>query len=617
MKDTYDYESKKAVRLQAKEFLSRNHSSAQLKNAKVLTLMGHENNELTQIWDPLGVQRQNITVIEQNSDSYKIIQQKIIDENWNVKLEPKQNITTFLGETRQKFDIINLDYQGYFDKAKEEDLTNIISKQLLYSGSTLLTWYSGRRENLSSQNLMHSLETNAKAKQVMRKLAYENNLDKEQQLIDELRQLRFSSTQPALDINRDLGITSYLTDLMSLGRSVDLKFLHPIIIANKLQSKLVPIVENGIHAQKLNHFLLYILKTNKSELAFDNGYGPQLLAFKRIRDAKLEKREPDMKDRYTLAELYFPEAGQKLAMHEAEKIVMNQINNLSYEYRHINAEFAGMIAHLLFMKDLKAYMQDSMERYFYHGDKGTPMYVDFLHLVQPETPLIKYDIKSNGINLHASTFKNITYTKINRIGEIAKATAQSINPDFFPKRINIDDLFTEQKSKNKIDEKLQITTETNYAQTEVKAPQTITQIVEPAYDKQNEKVPKEKIYELLRSGVPAAEIYTAHPEYNPKQIAAYQAYITMDERGVKRGRHKKTREQIVETPASKIIHSTNIPVQDTLNKMVAPNLTKREVIELLSLGFDSKEIAETYNTSVYKIRPYKAHITMGTYQKAI
>jgi len=149
MKYTYDFDSKAKARGKLKEFIETVYTSPyKRKNLKVLTMCGHENVEFDQVWDPLGISRENIQIIESDYEAYNLIKQNNL--GCRITDYPMSDLD-FLSRTNQNFDIINLDYMGTFDKAKRDSLRYIAGRRILKNKGLLATWYSGRRENGGSK----------------------------------------------------------------------------------------------------------------------------------------------------------------------------------------------------------------------------------------------------------------------------------------------------------------------------------------------------------------------------------------------------------------------------------------------------------------------------------
>jgi len=142
MKDSYDYEVKAKARAMLKSTIQTIYPKpAARRTLKVLTLLGHQNLELEQIWDPLGVPRQNITNIEYDQKAYETSPKDRGTKNVFGNLE---DVIKTLPES---FDIINLDMVSPFNVHQRDILRAISFRQLLGEKGILATWYLGQREN--------------------------------------------------------------------------------------------------------------------------------------------------------------------------------------------------------------------------------------------------------------------------------------------------------------------------------------------------------------------------------------------------------------------------------------------------------------------------------------
>ncbi len=145
MKDTYDFDSKAKAREKLRAFVETVASKrSRRKDMKVLTMSGHEDVEFKQVWDPLGIPRENITVVEGNPQAHDLIR----SQNLGINLVDESiSMRNFLKSTPNTFDVMNLDYMGVFDLDKRDDITTIVGRGLLGEKGILATWYSGKREH--------------------------------------------------------------------------------------------------------------------------------------------------------------------------------------------------------------------------------------------------------------------------------------------------------------------------------------------------------------------------------------------------------------------------------------------------------------------------------------
>lgn len=155
MKDTYNYETKRKARIALKEFIERFYTKpSRRKELRVLTLLGHEPYELEQVWDPLGVPRENILCIESKRKIYDYIRK----QNRGVRmLDTPTSLESYVAETRETFDVINIDGVSPFGFEQRQVLRRIAGKGTLGEKGVLATWYLGARENGYHQEWFHTM----------------------------------------------------------------------------------------------------------------------------------------------------------------------------------------------------------------------------------------------------------------------------------------------------------------------------------------------------------------------------------------------------------------------------------------------------------------------------
>lgn len=141
MKETYDYEVKAKLRGRLKSFVHMIYPKRKIRrNLRILTLLGHENLELNQVWDPLEIQRANITNVEGNKKAYDLSpKDRGVEEIYGDLEDVVQTIDG-------PFDIINLDMVSPFTLQQREILREIAGRQLLGEKGILVTAYLGQRE---------------------------------------------------------------------------------------------------------------------------------------------------------------------------------------------------------------------------------------------------------------------------------------------------------------------------------------------------------------------------------------------------------------------------------------------------------------------------------------
>jgi hypothetical protein len=156
MKATYGYATKSAARAMLKETIKTVFPKQQQReHLQVATLLGHEDHELKEIWDPLGVKREHIYVIEDNATI--LAHQR--SQAWGVKLpEQPMDALSALVRSRQQFDIINIDETAPFGQHQRDTLRNIAQHGLLGRAGVLATWYQAKRDDENAKRWLLNMQ---------------------------------------------------------------------------------------------------------------------------------------------------------------------------------------------------------------------------------------------------------------------------------------------------------------------------------------------------------------------------------------------------------------------------------------------------------------------------
>jgi len=142
-KESYDFPVKGESRKMWYQFLDdrlpRNHRIRS--NLKVVCFPGPQALEITQVYDPLGISRENITAFERDKDNAKTLQGK----NLGIKVvdEPVED---YFFRTRDKYNIVHLDYQGNFGRAEAGALHCLYGRPLLKERAFVGTNFLRKRE---------------------------------------------------------------------------------------------------------------------------------------------------------------------------------------------------------------------------------------------------------------------------------------------------------------------------------------------------------------------------------------------------------------------------------------------------------------------------------------
>ena len=103
--------------------------------------LGEAGLEITQIYDPLGIERENVVGLERVTKRAK----RLKEASMGIQVENKLDFNYFQ-HTFKKFDVISLDYTSYFGDNQRYSLDVIAARGLLNPGGILVTNYYGARE---------------------------------------------------------------------------------------------------------------------------------------------------------------------------------------------------------------------------------------------------------------------------------------------------------------------------------------------------------------------------------------------------------------------------------------------------------------------------------------
>lgn len=139
MKETYDLKVKQRTRVILRNFIKR--SFKRYGNLRVLCLPGHECLEIFEIYDKLGIPRQNVVCLERDSEICGEIESK----KTGCQLMSYSLKEFMMGYTGEPFDIVSLDLMGqigtYWD-----DAGLLFTKRLMSNKAILFTNFLVQRE---------------------------------------------------------------------------------------------------------------------------------------------------------------------------------------------------------------------------------------------------------------------------------------------------------------------------------------------------------------------------------------------------------------------------------------------------------------------------------------
>lgn len=495
----------------------------------------------------------------------------MIDQSNNrMHLLPRQSIENFVENTNMKFDIMNLDYQGYFALKKNNLIKKITEKGMLSDKSVLATWFSGRRESEKTQNWKESWnysETEGILKPLIENYKKDPN---------ELLKLMIESSYKRLD---EIGAGEDRNEFISKKILRSLLFPgfeskhHPYLEFLGNKKDYISIFEKDEEIQKRNKNFLKILLENKEKLLHDDELYSieQYETFKKIKE--LAKKQQPIPDELKL-KLYQPfgiVGYLNYMIPLTKRKLKGYFNSIGISTPE---ESITPIATIISESPFKNYFLKKNERYFYHSDKGTPMYLDINSFLREDaSKIIPFKIKDKKILIPKSALRNKKL--YDRIEKHQKLQNESL------------------ENYIKFNERKELIPEQEKSPAKIPSPLVETNKFS------EKKLSKEEVYLLLKEGKTDKQILSIDPYQNPRTISAYKAHLTMDRLGIKKGRPKKNK---LET---KVMN---------FQSQSKDEFSKEEAIFLLREGFTPKEIIEQYSDefSLHQLAAFQAwYVTMG------
>lgn len=563
MVNTNDSEGKIKARDELYKFIRKHYTAEQLQNLKILTLISDKPYELEQVWDKLGVPRQNITTVERNPE----VREKIKKNHSGIRvIESYSSIDEFIGDTKEQFDIINLDYCGNFTPDQLDTLQNISSKRMLKDKGILATWYSGRREKETTKNFLKS--TYLTILEALHSTACELTEDKQE--LEAMNALMAKGIELSkTELDRSESITSMISSCMANPLSkeeleIGEKDLPKIIKLLNGEENVVSTIEKS---ENYTLLMKELLKLSSNEALLKETVGEKLANhYLNVRRKAIAREQPNFNDRLALA-MQFIETSESLkAMKDIiRKWAKNEMGKKTVQYGQNLPNLMENVA-LVLLLQTPQYLVFDNERLFYHGDHSTPMFVDFTLFGKKDFKDFYWFTKNGKLRFNAGTLTHFGYREVTRLNEYATLLKNS-NIMFMNDRKNLDSKTTDTEDSNTSPlENIANSQDSKLNQKESTAQNIVT---------------KEQIYTLLQQGKSVDEIHDLHPEYSKKRIGSYKAWITMKE-----GKD--------ENPKSDSLSST---------------LSREDAIMLLHDGHTPQEIADVFKVPIWKIRGYQAGIT--------
>lgn len=363
LKETYNYASKQKIRQELREFIEKNYSKqGQRKSLKILTLMGHEEHELTEIWDSLEIPRQNISVIERNPEIYELIKNK----NLGIKLI-NNSLEDYVLKSNDKFNIINLDFQGYFNDEKDDAIRRIVYNQILEDRGILATWFFGKREKEDTKNLFIKSQNNFYLSLQEQSKKYNKEID-------------FSSEDFGnLELNKSGIITNKILISFLIGKT-NFK-THPLIDGLNLHEEYHDYIRKKEDFDKWLQSLIGFPKEFLDNRIFQRR--PEFKASIHVAKNLKENDKISKEQEKTIFEPWATAYSREFIVNKLEKEIEEQIvpqqnplkvlemlSRCALKTRNRNA------AEILSLQGIESKVCTDIKRFYYISDDNSPFYVD-------------------------------------------------------------------------------------------------------------------------------------------------------------------------------------------------------------------------------------------------
>ncbi|MBT4824686.1 hypothetical protein HN695_08040 [Candidatus Woesearchaeota archaeon] len=114
------------------DFVRKHYQPHEIRKLKVACFPGPEMLEVTHQWDQLGIQRRNVYGFESHPQSYQRLCERVSQETKKSRIKTfNEDVADFLERENQRFDIIFLDYDGFFGRNVDRVLHAISEEQRL------------------------------------------------------------------------------------------------------------------------------------------------------------------------------------------------------------------------------------------------------------------------------------------------------------------------------------------------------------------------------------------------------------------------------------------------------------------------------------------------------
>jgi hypothetical protein len=128
-------------------FISRYFSPNQLRNCRVLCFPGKEMREVFDVYDVLGIKRKNIVGLEERPKEHKVLEALNDSLERKIQVVNSSDLEFLQQQSVSPFDVVSLDYCGYFNNKKADAITSLVTRGWLNPRAILITNYQKGREN--------------------------------------------------------------------------------------------------------------------------------------------------------------------------------------------------------------------------------------------------------------------------------------------------------------------------------------------------------------------------------------------------------------------------------------------------------------------------------------
>ncbi|MBI2675050.1 MAG: hypothetical protein HYX24_01220 [Candidatus Aenigmarchaeota archaeon] len=469
----YEDHVKAKAREELQYFIKQFHSKAKRrKGLKVATFLGPTpEEELDQIWDPLDIQRQNITCLEADPYVAKLIESRKTGTRVILK-----DANDFFKQTDDVFNVINLDYDQTYNMGNRQTLWYIAGRGILGHKGVLATWFVGAREADQTKSIFNIEKYIVSDERVRGKFAdfteaFERNIDAGKHVASLLKEDK--NILGALQERGDMISRLILRDFRHGKQNIE---AHPLSRLNGVKENYDALWENSLKEVEVTAEILGVVPNEEYfKSVIHSNKGPLLIG------SLIE---------HTIV--------PKLLKHY-KKIQGINFKYGSEEGKRFDSQLSSQILVNLLSHGRKGYDCESNHRLKYVSKRGTPMFVDFFYFKMddkgPFERFISYKLRDDdSIVFEVHPLSNEEMKELDMY--VQRKYASVHRADNLPPRIYLGSSCTRPS-------KLQI---------------------------ERTQEEKEGIYFFLEEGFPDDDIIGTYDGLTRQELAAYKAHLTMRKR---------------------------------------------------------------------------------------